>query len=310
MSAATPARSSEAGVALALAAAAATGVQVGAAMVATRAVVGQTGPASLALLRYAVGALCLLPVVLATAPRVRFAARDLVPIALLGVVQFGVLVALLNWGLTRVPAGRAALIFASFPLLTMLVAALLGRERLTRRRSLGVLLTLAGVGLALGEGAIQPGTGQGWAGEAAVLAAAFCGAVCNVLYRPYLDRYPALPVGALAMLASVAALAVPAGVGEGFFAAWPRLTPGAWLAVVFIGASSAIGYALWLWALRRASPTRVAVFLSLSPVTALLLGAAMLGENVSILCLAGLVCLAAGLWLTNREAGPVGRPKA
>ena len=46
------------------AASAATGILVGAAMVATRFVVDQTGPASLALLRYVIGFCCLLPVVL------------------------------------------------------------------------------------------------------------------------------------------------------------------------------------------------------------------------------------------------------
>ncbi len=69
-----------------MAAAAATGIQVGSAMVATRVVVDQAGPASLALLRYAIGFLCLLPVALAM-PRPAFAARDLAPIALLGITQ-------------------------------------------------------------------------------------------------------------------------------------------------------------------------------------------------------------------------------
>lgn len=303
VSAAAPAGAAGAGTALALAAAAGTGMQVGAAMVATRFVVDQTGPASLALLRYAIGVLFLLPAVLATASRIRFAARDLLPIALLGVVQFGMLIALLNWGLHRIPAGRGALIFASFPLLTMLVAAALGRERLTWRRSLGVLLTMAGVALALGDKVIQPGTGQGWAGELAVLGAALCGAVCSVLYRPYVSRYPALPVGALAMLASVAVLAILAGTGEGFFGAWPHFTPGGWLAVLFIGVSTSIGYVLWLWALGRASATRVSVFLSLSPVTALVLGAALLGERISLLSVMGLACLVCGLWLAGREGG-------
>lgn len=300
----TAARQCGATAALALAAAAATGVQVGAAMVATRFVIGQTGPASLALLRYAIGLLCLLPPLLAIAPRVRFAARDLLPIALLGIAQFGILVALLNWGLRFIPAGRGALIFATFPLLTMLVAAGLGRERLTWPKTLGVLLTIAGVGLALGDKMAGAGAGHGWSGELAVLAAALCGAVCSVLYRPYLDRYPALAVSAVAMLASVAALAVLAGVGEGFFSAWPRFTSGGWLAVLFIGASSGAGYFLWLWALGHASPTRVTMFLSLSPVTALLLGAAVLGESVSSLSVAGVGCLAAGLWLASRGPQP------
>ena len=72
----------------------------------------------------------------------------------------------------------------------MLVAGGLGRERLTWPKTLGVLLTIAGVGLALGDKVVAAGAGHGWSGELAVLAAALCGAVCSVLYRPYLDRYP------------------------------------------------------------------------------------------------------------------------
>lgn len=285
---------------LALTAAAATGVQVGAAMVATRFVVGEVGPASLALLRYAIGVLCLLPFILLRRPHVRMPPRDLVPIALLWVAQFGLLIALLNWGLARVPAARGALVFACFPLLTMLVAASLGRERLTPGKTLGVALTVAGVGVALGEGGTASGPGHDLVGEGAVLAAALCGAVCSVLYRPYLQRHPALPVGAVAMLASVAALAVAAGVAEGFFQAPPHLTPGGWLAVVFIGASSGVGYVLWLWALGHASPTRVTVFLALSPVTALVLGAMLLGEPAGVNLVAGVLLLGAGLWVATR----------
>jgi drug/metabolite transporter (DMT)-like permease len=281
---------------LALAAAAGTGIQVGAAMVATRFVVGQAGPVSLALLRYIVGFLCLLPPVIATARHVRFAARDLAPIAALGIAQFGILVALLNWGLRSVPAGRGALLFATFPLMTMLIAAALGQERLTWRRTLGVLLTIAGVGLAV---AGKLGGEAGAAGDLAVLGAALCGALCSVFYRPYLRRYPALPVSALAMLASVVALALFAGPTEGFFAAWPRFTLGGWAAVLFIGVSSGIGYLLWLWALGRAPATQVTVFLSLSPVTAALLGALLLGEPLTAAMVAGLACLAAGLWAAS-----------
>jgi hypothetical protein len=53
-------------------------------MVATRFVVDQTGPASLAFLRYAIGFCCLLPAVLLGA-RFRFERVDLLPIGLLGI---------------------------------------------------------------------------------------------------------------------------------------------------------------------------------------------------------------------------------
>jgi len=288
------------------AAAAATGIQVGSAMVATRFVVDQAGPASLALLRYAIGFCCLLPFVFLTATRARFARRDLLPIAVLGITQFGVLVALLNYGLRFIPSARAALIFATFPLLTLLVAAALGHERLGPAKIAGVLLTVAGVGVALGEKAIvgAPAFGATWIGELAVFASALAGAVCSVLYRPYLARYPTLPVSAFAMLASVGFLCVLAAP-EGFFASPPRFTARGWLAVAFIGVSSGIGYYLWLWALNRAPATEVTVFLALSPITATALGAGLLGERLSIMAMLGCALVGLGLWIADRASpGP------
>jgi drug/metabolite transporter (DMT)-like permease len=295
----------------AVAAAAITGVQVGASIVATRFVVEQSGPASLALLRYAIGFLCLLPAVLLAGPRPRFAPRDVLPIALLGIAQFGLLIMLLNHALRVVPSARAALIFATFPLLTMLVAAAVGAERLTGVKVLGVLVTLGGVGCALGERALQRGgADHPWVGEMVVLLSALVGAVCSVLYRPYLRRYRALPISAFAMLASVVVLAVPAA-GEGFFDALPRFTGAGWLAVLLIGVGSGGGYYLWLWALDHASPTEVTVFLALSPITATLLGGPLLGEAVSPLAGVGVALVTLGLWLATRTvAAPRDRATA
>jgi drug/metabolite transporter (DMT)-like permease len=285
---------------LALAAAAATGIQVGAALVASRVVVHDIGPGSLALLRYAIAVLCLLPPLLVMGGT-RFARKDLVPIMGLGIMQFGILIALLNFGLRYLPSSRAALLFSTFPLMTMLVAASLGRERLTSTKTSGVVLTFIGVGATLGESLLAEASTGEWIGATAVLAAALCGAVCSVLYRPYLVRYPTLPVGALAMFASVAFLAVLAAA-EGFFANPPRLTRSGWGAVGFIGLSSGIGYVLWLWALKQTTPTRVTVFLSLSPVTAAFFGVWLLGEPATPGLLVGIAGVACGLWLTTKNA--------
>ncbi|EDP62323.1 hypothetical protein BAL199_19918 [alpha proteobacterium BAL199] len=289
---------------LAILAAAATGIQVGANIVATRFAVGQIGPISLALLRYAIGCLILAPVVLAIG-RPRFARRDIAPIAVLGILQFGVLIALLNLALQYIPAARASLIFATFPLLTLVLSAATRREPLSARVTIGVTVSILGVALTLGESAVIADIGgsdtgtDAWIGAGAALGAAFTGAVCSVLYRPYLQRYPTLPVGFVAMAASVAFLAVLA-TGEGFFSAWPRLDTTAWAAVLFIAVSSAGGYLVWLYALRHAPPTRVAMFLGLSPVTAALLGTLLLGEPLTAGVVGGLVLVVAGLGVALR----------
>jgi drug/metabolite transporter (DMT)-like permease len=138
-------------------------------------------------------------------------------------------------------------------------------------------------------------------GEVAVFASALTGAICSVLYRPYLRKYPVLPVSAWAMLASVVFLAMIAG-GEGFFDSFPPFTPGGWLAVFFIGISSGIGYYLWLWALNHTTPTKVTVFLALSPVTASGLGAWLLQEGISTVFFLGVLFVACGLWVAHRQA--------
>ena len=70
---------------------------------------------------------------------------------------------------------------------------------------------------------------------------------------------------------------------------------------MFIGLSSGGGYVLWLWALKTIAATRVTVFLALSPVTATILGVTLLGEAVTLGMMAGVACVAAGLWLANWE---------
>ncbi|MEM7224998.1 MAG: DMT family transporter [Pseudomonadota bacterium] len=281
-------------------AAAIAGILVGTGIVATRFVIGQSDPASLALWRYGIGALCLLvPFLLMT--RAVIARRDLLPICLLGIVQFAVLIVLHNYSLRHIPAALGSVIFASLPLLTLVIGAGLGREPITLPKAAGVGLTILGVALALGDRlAVPAGGGLLWLGALAMLASAFCGALCSVLYRPYLQRYPSLQVSFLAMVASVVFLCLPAGAA-GFFTQLPRFTEGGWLAVVFLGVSSGGGYYLWLWALNHTTPTRVTIFLALSPVTATALGAWLLGERVSGLFLLGLAAVALGLVLAHLD---------
>jgi len=293
---------------LALLAAAATGVQVGAAIVASRMVVAEVPPLTLAMLRYGIGFLCLLPFVLRPgmaeqhAPR-RWPLRDVLAMAGLGLGQFAILIALLNFGLQSVGAAQAALIFSLFPLLTLLLSALLGREAISVRLMLGVLLSITGVALSMAPKLANFGAGPWW-GELAVLASAAVGATCSVFYRPYLQRYPTLKVSAFAMLASVLFLAVLA-LHEGWPTRVQHLLAPTWGVVFFIGASSGIGYFLWLYALKHESPTRVTIFLALNPLTAALLGALLLHEMFDLWLLGAILFIAAGLWLaTHTPATP------
>jgi len=287
----------------ALLAAAAVGVQVGAAIAASRAVVHEVGPLSLAFLRYAIALVTLLPFVVAGSAgwrALRLPWRDALAAAALGVLQFGLLLALLNEGLRHIDAGLGALLFATFPLLTLALGVALGRERFDPRLAAAITLSIAGIAVALG---VRPPSDFGAEfalGAALVLGAALCGAICAVLYRPLLARHPMLPMGTLAMAAAVALLAL-AALAEGLPARLPGFGARTWAAIAFAGLSSGIGYWLWLWALKHAPPTKASLFLALSPVTAAAIGLVALGEPVRLGFVLGTAAVLAALALAGRR---------
>ena len=277
-----------------------TGVLTGAAIVGTRVVVDAIGPATIGAVRYTIALLLLLPIVLAIRGSLAVQPRDRFAVLALGVLQFGVQIVLINVGLQSVASAPAALLFSSFPLITLLVAAWLGHEALSRRKVAAVALTMIGVALALGTAALEQ-TGGGIAGELAVLAAAATGAVCSVLYRPYVQRYGAMPLAIWAMGAAAAALAATAPLEQ----ALPRLqalSASSWWALLFIGASSALGFVTWLWALGRMAASRVTMFVAFTPLTALALGTLLLGEPIPWRLAPALLLVLAGLWVARDRA--------
>jgi drug/metabolite transporter (DMT)-like permease len=288
----------------ALWAAATTGMLVGAAMVSTSALSPAASPASLAFLRYAIGLAILAgPALLATWPRYR--ARDALAIALLGVLQFAVLILLLNHALARLPASTCALVFATMPLFTWCLAALSGREALSPGRLGGLLLAVGGVAVLL-VGSARPAGGLGGlavlggSGMAALLAATVVGAATSILYGPYMRRYPALPTSSLAMAAAVLFLALYCALqGQPLL---PQFSAAQWGHMVFIGLSSGLGYFCLLWALGRLQASQVIAFQALGPVTAALLELALHQRMPTQALLAAMALVLAGLVISTQTA--------
>ena len=132
----------------------------GTAAAVTRYLVGNADPLTLAILRWGIGFAFVLPAALLL--RVRWPRRsDWLGIAALGVCFFGLFFILYNIAVSYTTAARASLALSTLPLQTMLVAAVLGVEPLTARKSLGVGIAMLGVFAALASGlaAAPPGPG-------------------------------------------------------------------------------------------------------------------------------------------------------
>ncbi len=279
-----------------IAAAAASSLIGGLSLVTIRLVVGTIDPILLALFRYGIGALCLLPLVLRPGHRPR-ALKDWLQVFLLGALFFALFPVLLNQALVHTTASRGALALSSLPPLAIAAAA--GAERLTGRKLAGIALAIAGVALALGAGTAGLDAGH-WQGDLTMVAAALAGALYNVLARPAIARHGALGFTTFAMAAGAVVLALALPLGGPLASRLPQDTIG-WSAVGFLGVvGGAVTFLLWSAGLARTTPTRVAVTVALNPVSALLVGGLWLGEPLSAGLFCGLAAVIAGILVASR----------
>jgi drug/metabolite transporter (DMT)-like permease len=205
-----------------------------------------------------------------------------------------------NASLRLIEASRGALVLATIPLWSALLARIARSERLVPRQISGVFLSLGGVGLALAE------RGLGWqgglgtlSGDGLMLVTALCGAVYAVLAPLALARYDALTVTTYAMVLGTLLL-LPAALVEGLVGVLPQLDRQTVALVVFLGVfGGALGFFLWTFALTRLTPTQVAVYINLNPLVAMVLAAALLAEHLTIMFVAGFGAVLMGVLLLN-----------
>ena len=272
----------------------------GTAAAVTRYLVGNADPLTLAILRWGIGFCCVLPI--AVIARVRWPPRaDWAGVAALGLAFFGLFFILYNIAVGYTTAARASLALSTLPLQTMVVGALLGLEPLTARKAMGVGIAVLGVAGALASGlaAAPPGA---WRGELIMAGAVLCMAFYNVWSRPFIRRSSALGFLAVGMGAGAAAL-VGIGLVTGRTAVLQTFGSAQWVAGIYLGiAGGALAFILWVMALARASPTRVANTMTVNPLAAALLASVLVDEPITLNLVLGLVAVFAGIWIATTEA--------
>ena len=254
-------------------------------------------PFTLVLLRVALAAMILLPVLYAQRlplPKGWIGWKPFFLIALFNnVLPFSLIVV----GQTYIPSGLASILNATTPLFTVAVMAAAGEEKLIVRRVAGVIVGLVGV-VILRSSRLGFASGQGL-GILLCLAAALSYGISALIARRALSGSPPLATATFQLMASSLMMIVIAGIFE---RPWQLPMPGAatWLAVLGLaGLSTALAYIVFFQILRRSGATNVMLVTLLVPVTAILLGALVLGEQISPREIAGALVIGSALLLID-----------
>ncbi|MGE9009026.1 DMT family transporter [Leptospira interrogans] len=222
------------------------------------------------------------------------------------VLPFSLIVA----GQMTIPSGLASILNTTTPLFTVVVMAAAGEEKLQARRIAGVVVGLIGVvilrGWNFGGDGIRSGQGIG---ILLCLAGAFSYGLSALLARRLLSNSPPLGTATFQLLASSIMMMVVAGFIE---RPWQLPMPGVatWLAVIGLAVlSTALAYIVFFQILRRSGATNVMLVTLLIPVTAIVLGYLVLGEQISPREIAGTLVIGSALLLIDgRVLGLFRRP--
>ncbi len=274
----------------------------GSAAAVTRYLVGNADAVTLAILRWGIGFLCVLPATVLL--RAKWPARaDWPAVVALGICFFGLFFILYNTALAYTTAARASLALSTLPVQTMVVGALLGVEPLSARKSLGVAIAMLGVLVALVSGLSAAPAGA-WRGELIMIGAVLCMAFYNVWSRRYIERASALGFLCVGMGAGAAAL-ILIGVVTGRVAVLADFGTAQWIAGLYLGVGGgALAFILWVLALQRTTPTLVANTMTVNPIAAGLLAAQLVGEPVTLNLVGGLVAVFTGIFIATTGARP------
>ena len=210
---------------------------------------------------------------------------------LYGLFSFAISYGFLYWGLTRVSSGMASVTFATIPLVTQLVASLIGQERLSWKGMLGATIVIVGIAVVFLE-QLQFDVPLVYLG--AVLLGVVSSALSGIIVKYYPRSHPVsvnvvgMGVGAVLLLV----LSFAARETQSL----PSL-PATWLALAWLVLSSIVGFVLIVWLLSRWSATATSYIGVLTPLVTVAAASLLQGETPTLTFLAGSLLVLLGVYV-------------
>lgn len=256
--------------------------------------VREVPPLTIVLARTGIAALVLAAVIRPGGDAWPLLRRAVPAFAIMGLLNNLVPFSLLFWAQTMIPSGLAAILNATTPIFSILVAhVVLADERMTAQRAIGIGFGFLGVVVLIGHPGLA-GEGLALTGMLACLGAALSYAVSGAFGRVMLKGVRP-EVSAAGMLTAASLVLVPAALlVDGLPDAMP--SPATWAALAYLAlAASAVAYILFYAVLTLAGAGNLGLVTLLVAPVAIVLGALLFGERLSAGALAGFGLIALGL---------------
>lgn len=270
--------------------------------VALKVALKQVDPIFLGSIRYWLPGFLLLGFCAAARRPLRPLRRDLPGLALLGVVNTGLLTLFLNLGQKEISAALGSILLYTYPLMAAIVAPIFLGERIDRWKITGIVLGFVGILVVAGFGGHANPSGVAY-----VLLAAASWAAGTVIFKRVIPGRDVFTVTAWQLLFGALFLSIVSAAVEGVPHA--HFTLQVWLAFLWMTIPGmAVAGTLWYWLLERGEAAVASAYMFMTPVFGVFFGWVVLGEHVGWNLLGGGALVAIAIFLVNRAAEPALEP--
>jgi drug/metabolite transporter (DMT)-like permease len=223
------------------------------------------------------------------------------PFLILGVTSVAIPFILITWGELSIDSAVAAILNATVPLFTIVIAHLfLQDDRMTVQRVIGLFIGFLGVIVLLSEDLLAGVHGSAL-GQGAVILASIFYAASSVYARRKTQSAPGLVRGAGPLVSATIVMWMIAPVIESPFRI-PQL-PITWIAVLWLGVlGSGLALILWYYLLHEIGPTRTGMVTYIFPLGGVILGVIFLNEHLSWQLAVGAVLIISSIVVVNWQS--------
>lgn len=286
----------------------------GGTFVAGRFLAGSLSPMFAASLRFLLASAALLGFLwLARIPLARPTPRQWLQLMLLGFFGIFFYNLCFFYGLQYINASRASLIVALNPAVIGLASWWLFKERLRRVKVAGIATCIVGAGLVIVSRNPQllAATPDAWIGDLLILGCVLGWGVYSLFSRELNQTLGPVQTVTYSILIGTLMLWVLAAVrGELSWEALDDLGLPQWLSLTYLGVlGSALAYIGYYHGIRKIGATRSGVFIALNPLTAVVFGAVLLDEHLTLAMYGGGALILTGIYLCNKPLAPGARKR-
>ena len=214
-------------------------------------------------------------------------------------------------GLKFITASRASMIISLNPSVITILSALILKEKFTKFKFIGIILSLTGALIVISQGNLQVilQGNIGW-GELFILGCVVCWSSFTVLGKIIMKDLKPIIAITYACLAGTLILILPA-YQEGVLQNFMQYSVEVWLSVFALGfLGTALAFTWFYEGIDKIGPSRAGIFINFVPIFATLMAILILHEKLSPSLIVGAIFVVSGVYLTNYQAKNIKIEKA